>query len=278
MNAMKQLQQRDSWSLWIRQARAIARFELKRFVLARRWVGIYLMALAPVLLMYARFRIAPERGDVTANATQVFAALYQFFILEFGVFIACAVVFSQLFRGDILEKTLHFYLLTPARRGVIAVGKYLAGVVLVAGLFAVSTAAAHLAGYSGGGIFTAFFFEGPGFAHLMRYLAVDVLATIAYGAVFLLLGLVFKNPGAPAFFLWGWETFSFALPSVLQRTTIAYYLQPILPVNVNKGSFANLIDPVSPIAGIAILVIVAVIFLSISGWCARLTQVTYSAD
>jgi hypothetical protein len=270
--------QRDSWSLWIRQTGAVARFELKRFVLARRWVGIYIMALAPVFLMYARSRMAFARGDVTASATQGFASLYQFFILEFGVFIACAVVFTQLFRGDILEKTLHFYLLTPTRRVVIAVGKYLAGVVLVAGLFAVSTAAAHLAGYSSSGIFTAFFFEGPGFAHLTRYLAVDILATIAYGAVFLLLGLVFKNPGVPAFFFWGWETFSFAFPSVLQRTSIVYYLQPILPVPVDKGSFANLIDPVPPVAGIPILLIAAVIFLALSGWCARLTQVTYSAD
>jgi ABC-type transport system involved in multi-copper enzyme maturation permease subunit len=278
MKAMNDPQGPGTWTLWARQAGAIARFELKRFLLARRWVGIYIMALAPVALMYAHSRMPFRGGDLTANVSQGFAPLFQFFILEFGVFIACAVVFSQLFRGDILEKTLHFYLLTPARREVIAVGKYLAGVILVAGLFTISTAAAYLVGYSSSGVFASFFFEGPGFIHLARYLTVTVLATIAYGAVFLLMGLVFKNPGVPAFFLWGFESFSFALPSVLQRASIVHYLRPILPVHVDLGSFAILIDPVPPVAGIPILFLITAILLSGSGWFVRSTQVTYSAD
>ena len=131
-------------NLRVRQTAAVARFELKKFLLARRWLGVYVLALAPVLLMYARTRI---RGgeDSLFNASQGFATVFQFFILRFGIFISCAVVFTQVFRGEILEKTLHLYLLVPVRREIIAVGKYLAGAALVALLFSVSTAATQLA-------------------------------------------------------------------------------------------------------------------------------------
>src|SRR5215813_6676435 len=262
-------------SLRFRQTAAIARFELKRFLLARRWIGIYILALAPVILMYARSR--GLGGNSSAGASQEFAIIFQFMV-EFGIFISCAVVFSQLFRGDILEKTLHFHLLAPVRREVITAGKYLAGVTLVATLFSVSTAAALLLRYSGAAAFTAFFFDGPGWLHLLRYVAVAILATVGYGAVFLLVGLVFKNPGVPTLFLLGWESFNFALPSVLQRFSITHYITPILPVQLDRGPFAIVMDQTAPIVGIPIVLAFAAVLVAIAGLFLRTVEVTYSAE
>jgi hypothetical protein len=250
-------------------------FELKRFILARRWIGIYVLALAPVILMYAR-RQVPEH-TASASPSQEFAIIFQF-IVEFGIFISCAVVFSQLFRGDILEKTLHFPLLAPVRREIIAAGKYLAGVMLVATLFTVSTAAALLLRYSGTAESGAFFFDGPGWTHLVRYVAVAILATVGYGAVFLLVGLLFKNPGVPALFLLGWESFNFALPSILQRFSITHYLTPILPVQLDRGPFAIVMDRTAPILGIPIVLAFTVVLVAISGLFLRTVEVTYSAE
>jgi ABC-type transport system involved in multi-copper enzyme maturation permease subunit len=264
-------------NLRVRQTAAVARFELKKFLLARRWLGVYVLGLAPVLLMYARTQI---RGgeDSLFNASQGFATVFQFFILRFGIFISCAVVFTQVFRGEILEKTLHLYLLAPVRREIIAVGKYLAGVALVAFLFSVSTAATLLLRYSHNGMFGSYFFEGDGFSQLVRYVAVAVLASIVYGAEFLLIGLKYKNPGVPTLFLFAWETFSFALPSMLQRLTVVYYLLPILPVKADAGPFSIVVDPVSPVFGVPITLALALVFVSISGWYVRSVQITYSAD
>jgi len=39
-------------------------------------------------------------------------------------------IFSNLFRGEMLEKTLHYYFLTPMRREMLVAGKYLAGLVV----------------------------------------------------------------------------------------------------------------------------------------------------
>ena len=36
-------------------------------------------------------------------------------------------IFSNLFRGEMLEKTLHYYYLTPLRRELLVAGKYLGG-------------------------------------------------------------------------------------------------------------------------------------------------------
>jgi ABC-type transport system involved in multi-copper enzyme maturation permease subunit len=263
--------------LWLRQTAAIARFELKRFLLARRWIGIYVLALAPVILMYARSRMRVPGDSVSAVASQGFAVVFQF-IVEFGIFISCAVVFSQLFRGDILEKTLHFPLLAPARREVIAAGKYLAGVMLVGTLFSVSTAGALLLRFSATADFTAFFFEGPGWTHLLRYVIVAVLASVGYGAVFLLVGLVFKNPGPPALFLLGWESFNFALPSVLQRFSIIHYLTPIVPVQLDRGPFAIVTDQTAPILGIPVVLTFAAVLVLVAGLFLRTVEVTYSAE
>jgi ABC-type transport system involved in multi-copper enzyme maturation permease subunit len=264
-------------NLWIKQTAAIARFELKRFILARRWIGIYVLALAPVILMYARSRLRIPGGNGSAAASQEFAIIFQF-LVEFGIFISCAVVFSQLFRGDILEKTLHFPLLAPVRREIIAAGKYLAGAILVATLFSISTTGALLLRYSGTADFTAFFFDGPGWTHLVRYVAVATLAAIGYGAVFLLVGLLFKNPGVPTLFLLGWESFNFALPSILQRFSVIHYLTPILPVQLDRGPFAIVMDQTSPIVGIPILLVFTAVLVAISGLFLRTVEITYSAE
>ena len=72
---------------------------------------------------------------------QGYATLFQLFILRFGVFVSSALILSQAFRGEILEKTMHFYLLAPVRRELVAIGKYLAGVIFVAALFTSTTIA-----------------------------------------------------------------------------------------------------------------------------------------
>ncbi len=53
--------------------------------------------------------------------------MFQFFYLRGAIFFGCVGIFSNLFRGEMLEKTLHYYYLTPVRRELLVVGKYLRG-------------------------------------------------------------------------------------------------------------------------------------------------------
>jgi len=65
----------------------------------------------------------------------VFAALYHFYFLRCEIFFRLMGIFSNLFRGEMLEKTLHYYYLTPLRREVLVAGKYLAGLASALVLF-----------------------------------------------------------------------------------------------------------------------------------------------
>ena len=111
--------------LWTRQSAAVARLELRRYILARRWLGVYLLALFPILLFIPGALLG--WGLRPLQMEQAYATVFQAYVLRFGIIVSCGVVFSQLFRGETLEKTLHFYLLAPVRREILAIGKYVAG-------------------------------------------------------------------------------------------------------------------------------------------------------
>ena len=48
----------------------------------------------------------------------VFATIFRFYFLRLAVFFGCVAIFTNLVRGEMLDKSLHFYLLTPVRREI----------------------------------------------------------------------------------------------------------------------------------------------------------------
>ena len=80
--------------------------------------------------------------------------------------------------------------------------------------------------------------SGTGIAHLASYLLIVVLACFAYGALFMLAGLFFKNPMVPAILFLGWETMTPFLPTFLKVLSFVHYLVSFAPVPVNLGAFA----------------------------------------
>lgn len=264
--------------LSVRQIKTIVKVELTRYILARRWLGVYLAALAPVVLLTLLAFQRHQRMPSIADFSQIYAVLFQTFMLRLSVFLSCALVFSQLFRGEMLEKTLHFYLLTPVRREVIAIGKYFAGVVAMAVVFATSTILTNVLIYLNVPSMGAFFLEGPGISYLAAYVLVIVLACAAYGGIFMLAGLLFRNPIVAAFIVGLWEAFYFILPETLQKLTVMHYLQSLLPLVIDRGPFSVIIDPTNPILAVLIVLAIAAGFVFLSGKVLCRTQITYSAD
>ena len=176
-----------NWNLAIQQLKTIVKVELTRYLLARRWLGVYLAAFAPsgVLTLAVIFNDS-RRVPSLSDFSEIYAVLFQTFVLRLSVFLSSALVFSQLFRGEMLEKTLHFYLLTPVRREVIAAGKYIAGVTAMTVVFGISTILSNLLIYMNSPSMGAFFFEGPGMSYLAAYVLGIVLACAAYGGIFML--------------------------------------------------------------------------------------------
>jgi hypothetical protein len=68
-------------NLWIRQVLTVTKVELKRYILARRWIGVYLAAYAPVaLLLFAAIQLSGRVVSIpTFRDVRIF---YQTFMLR----------------------------------------------------------------------------------------------------------------------------------------------------------------------------------------------------
>lgn len=274
------------WDLWRRQIGAVLRLELRKGFLGRRALWLYLLALAPpaiAFVMMLAFRAMPPRmfdpSDV-AKGTEIFAGTYQGFILRIIIFLGCVAVFGNLIRREMLERSLHYYFLSPIRRELLVAAKYLTGVVVTVVLFSFSTAASYLLAYAPyeGGALERFFLRGPGFQHLGAYLLVTVLGCIGYGAVFLAFGFFFKSPAIPALAVFGWDSILFLLPPLLKKMSVQYYLQSLCPVPVSQGPLALLADAPSPWLAIPGLLLFAVALVALSAWKVRRMEVQYEEE
>src|SRR5258705_3597249 len=118
------------WSLWFRQIRAVFRLETEMNFLGRRSILLYLLALLHIgpLLLAAPFTPPGAEWHDFTRYNMIFAIYYGAFILHTVIFFGCAWIFMTLFRGDIIDRSLHFYFLSPVRREVLVVGKFISGV------------------------------------------------------------------------------------------------------------------------------------------------------
>ena len=270
------------WSLWLRQMGAIFRLEIEKNFLGRRSILLYLLALLPIvpLALLAPFTPPGEEWQDFNQYSMIFAVFYGGLILRTVVFFGCAWIFMNLFRGDIVDRSLHFYFLSPVRREVLVVGKYLSGLVTSIILFSGTTIICMLLLYFPHfpSESSRFFFDGPGMGQLLTYTAITILACIGYGAFFLVVGLFFRNPIIPAIVLYGWEWLNFLLPPLLKKISVIHYLHSLVPIPVSEGPFAVVAEPTPAWIAVPSLVIVTTIVLVIASYRIRHMEIRYGSD
>lgn len=277
---------RAPWSLWRAQVAAILRLEIKKNFLARRGIWIYLLALAPAVLMWvhAAMNLRDHRVCDLGRDNLIFATMFQFFYLRLAVFFGCVGVFLNLFRGEMLEKSLHYYLLTPVRREVLLAGKYLAGVITTSVIFSTGTALtlAAILIHVPRAAASQYLFNGGGVGHIVAYLGTTILACIGYGGVFLLMGFLFRNPIVPAALVLIWESANPFLPTLLKKLSVIFYLQSLSPISVPPQSdfsfLAILGEPTPAYLAVPGLLIVACVCLWLAGRKVRQLEINYGAE
>jgi hypothetical protein len=200
------------------------------------------------------------------------------------VYFGCVGIFTYLFRGEVVERTLHYYFLAPIRREVLMAGKYLAGLITAAFFFCGSIALAFAGMYFHypAHEIRAYVVDGPGLGHFLAYVGITGLACMAYGALFLWLGIRYKNPVIPAVILLFWESFNIFLPSWLKKISILYYLRSLTPVDPGFSGPGSLVgtvlDPAStPVALIGLFMISAGL-LALGARDLRRSEISYSSD
>jgi ABC-type transport system involved in multi-copper enzyme maturation permease subunit len=266
--------------LWRRQAWVVARHELARSAFSRRSLAVYVLAAMPIVLAALRAVFLPEKLRLDpGHHTIDFAQMFQFFILRFIVFFANAVLFVKLFRGEILERSLHYSLLAPLRREVLVAGKYAGGLLSSVLILVPTTAITYLlmsAAHLRLGLETVF--NPTTLGHLVQYLIVVVLACVSYGALFLLAGLFFRNPMVPAILFLGWEVLTPFLPPFLKAISVVHYLNSMVPVPPKLGPLALISQPVAPWIAVLGLAVVTGVALLLCVRKARRLEVTYATE
>lgn len=263
-----------------RQLYGIFRLELRNHLLSRRGFALYFLAFAPVLLVLV-WAMWPARQFFQGpeEAAQAFALIYTGYLAT-ALFLGCLLIFMSLFRSEILERSLHYYFLTPVRRQVLVLGKYFTALAAISAVFLLGTAMLYLLavipwGYSAA---SHFLFDGPGLRNLFTYLGITLMACIGYGAIFQLAGLIFRNPIVPAAIVGVWEGINFLLPAWLKKISVIFYLASLFPVPIASSTFSIVAEPTSAWYSVPGLLIFTAVVLAITGWWARRMELNYGAE
>jgi F5/8 type C domain len=216
----------------------------------------------------------------------IFAGIFQYFYLRLAIFFGCLGIFMYLFRGEMSNRTLHFWFLAPARRDVLLAGKYAAGLIASAVIFgggALLTFAAML--WPHDAVELQAYWNAGGMGHAFWYAAAAALGCVGYGSVFLAVGLYVRNPIIPAAVLLAWEGINGILPHALQKMSILYYLQSLCPVPAPMEDDAPtlirlLAAPAAPASrpgAILGLLLLTAFVLWIASLAVRRMQISYGA-
>ncbi len=218
----------------------------------------------------------------------LFASVLQFFFIQLAVFFGCLGIFMNLFRGEILDRSLHFYLLAPVRREVVVAGKFVAGLLATCVIFVTSELLQNFVflWHFPPGMRSIYLYQNHGLKNAAVYLGVTMLACLGYGAFFLFAGMLFRNPILPAAVALIWEALNPFLPPLLKQISVIYYLKSLCPVPIPAPPslpplLALLVsnpDPVSAPVAVAGVVIVASVALYVSSLQVRRLEINYASE
>jgi hypothetical protein len=155
----------------------------------------------------------------------------------------------------------------------VILGKYVAGLALTGSVFLAGTTASYLLLWLPGGRLTDHLLGGPGIAHLARYLVLVAAEIAVLGALFLLVGTLFRNPIIPVLAVFGVESSAALLPEPLRALSTTWVLTSLLPVGIRDAaaSPASWTTLAAPLLTIPVL-------LGLAVWRLRRAEADYASD
>jgi len=240
---------------------------------AKKTKVFFVIGCLPVLLALIIKLNQAFFGGRTIDGMGVFSNIIMAFYLQFLILILALFYGSSVCLEEIEGKTLTYLTTRPVSKSAIVVGKYAAYVVFVVAMVAAGV---------------VFSFLILNFEDLLDFsiwtvlgkdLGVLALGLICYTAFFTFLGTFFKRSILFGLvFAFGWENVVQYFPGATQRFTIVHYLKSLLPGGTvtTGGRFSFLLfrlEPSSPLAAIATLLIVTAVFLGLA--CLLFSQKEY---
>lgn len=170
---------------------------------------------------------------------------------------------SSLVADEVEGKTLTYLLTRPVPRAAVLLGKFAAYLATAFSIALPATVGCFLVLATGAG--------GPGLAasaaDLLRDLGAVALTLAAYGALFALMGVVFRRPVIPGLlFLFGWELTA-NLPGYMPRLTLTAYLRSLVHYHPpQEGLFPVAAETLPWTTCVGTLLGASVLFLAAALW------------
>ena len=162
---------------------------------------------------------------VTIDGPTIFGLMVWGFYLSFSAPLLGVFYGTSLIADEVEDRTITYLFTRPVPRGAVLVGKYLAylvcaGLLVLPSVMLVFFLVTPLLGGS----------IGAGFPDLLKDLALLAAALAVYGALFALVGALFRRPLLTGLvFIFGWEPIVIVVPGYMKRFTVSYYLQGLVP-------------------------------------------------
>ena len=188
------------------------------------------VAVALILRLLVSMDLFDAGGEIDGRPVNIdgpviFGLMIWGFYLSFSVPLLGVFYGTSLIADEVEDRTVTYLFTRPVPRGAILVGKYLAylvcaGLLVLPSVLLVFFLVVPLLGGS----------VGAGFPDLLKDLALLAVGLAVYGALFALVGALFKRPLLTGLvFIFGWEPVVIVVPGYMKRFTASYYLQGLVP-------------------------------------------------
>jgi ABC-type transport system involved in multi-copper enzyme maturation permease subunit len=246
-----------------RAARAVFDLSLDGMVFSRRSLLMALLVAAPAAFAILYRALSATHDEPPLGPSDLYALMVAVYWVRNVLPLAALFYATSLVADEVEGRTLTYLLTRPLTRASIFAGKfaaYLATTLTLALPAAVVTFFVLMTAPQAPPL-------GPAVSDLLRDLGVMLLALVAYGALFGLLGVLLKRPVIPGLlFLYGWELLA-NLPGYLPRFTLTAWLRSLIRHRPSEEGIAGLFQQVLP-ADQALLVLagVSLALLGAAAW------------
>jgi ABC-2 type transport system permease protein len=246
-----------------RGARAVFDLALEGMVWSRRSLVMVVLLGLPIVFAVVYRAVLAAHIPPRVTPFDLYGLFVVPYYLRFALPLAALFYATALIADEVEGKTLTYLLTRPVRRESILTGKFAAYVVttlsfalpaVVVTFFVLMTTR----GRTG---------LGAAVPDLLRDLGVVVLALLAYGALFTLMGVLLKRPLIPGLlFVFIWELLA-NLPGYLPRLTLTAYLRSLVRHRPAEEGLSELFVQVLPTAlCLEVLAGAVVVCLAAAAW------------